>query len=191
VLRETRMDPLVSYLDAADAVLFVLDPLQVPSVRRTVGDTATLPDTASNQVDILARVAELLRERRGLRSTDRITTPLAVVLTKTDALPDLLPPGCALTRPGPHHGAYDEADGRHVHDEVRAVLSGWTDGRRLLDVVDGAFADHRFFGVSALGTSPTSRTDLADGGLRPLRVEDPMLWLLARFGLIPVREPRR
>jgi hypothetical protein len=191
VLRETSMGPLVSYLDAADAIVFVLDPLQVTSVRRSVGDASALPDAASNQVDILARTAELLRERRGQRSTDRITTPLAVVLTKTDALPDLLPAGCALTRPGTHDGAYDEADGRYVHDEVRAVLSEWTDGRRLLDAVERTFPDHRFFGVSALGTSPASRTDLAEGGIRPLRVEDPMLWLLARFGLIPLRSPQR
>ena len=191
VLREDGMGPLVSYLDAADAIVFVLDPLQVTSVRRSVGDATALPDAASNQVDILARTAELLRERRGQRSTDPITTPLAVVLTKTDALPDLLPAGCALTRPGTHDGAYDEADGRYVHDEVRAVLSEWTDGRRLLDAVERTFPDHRFFGVSALGTSPASRTDLAEGGIRPLRVEDPMLWLLARFGLIPLRSPQR
>ena len=190
VLRETSMGPLVSYLHAADAIVFVLDPLQVPSVRRAVGEAAILPDAAPNQVDILARAAELLRERRSLRAGERIDTPLAVVLTKIDALSDQLPPGGALTRPGPHDGVYDEADGGYVHDEVRAVLSGWTDGRRLLDVVDGAFADPRYFGMSALG-SPTSREGLAAGGVHPLRVEDPMLWLLARFGLVPRRRAPR
>jgi hypothetical protein len=185
------MDPLTRYLDGADAIVFVLDPLQVPSVRRSVGGNVTLPDAAPNQVDMLARTAELLRERRNLRAGDRIVTPLAVVVTKTDALPGLLPAGGALARPSPPVGAYDEADGQQVHDEVRALLAEWSEGRRLLDVVDGGFSDYRFFAVSALGTPPATSTELAAGGIHPLRAEDPMLWLLARFGLVPVRRPQR
>lgn len=190
ILRRTSMDPLARYLDGADAIIFVLDPLQVPSVRATVGGVP-LPDAASNQVDMLVRTAELLRERRGLHTGDRIATPLAVVVTKTDSLPGLIPAGSAIGRPGPRVGAYDEADGQQVNDEVRALLAEWFEGERLLNVVDGAFSDHRFFAVSALGTPPATSTELAAGGIHPLRAEDPMLWLLARFGLVPVRRPRR
>jgi hypothetical protein len=45
------------------------------------------------------------------------------------------------------------------------------------------------FGLTALGGSPASATpgDAPKAGLHPLRVEDPVLWLLGRRGLLPVR----
>ena len=185
VLRRENLELLVKYVDGADAIVFALDPLQVPSVRREVGDRVPLPDRAPDQADVLARVAELIREQRGLAADVRISTPLAVVVTKTDALGPL-PAGSLLTRPGTPKGFYDEAEGQQMHDEVRALIAEWAEGPHLLGVVDGAFADARFFAVSALGTPPATPTELA-GRILPLRAEDPMLWLLARFGLVPRR----
>ena len=142
VLRRENLELLVKYVDGADAIVFALDPLQVPSVRREVGDRVPLPDRAPDQADVLARVAELIREQRGLAADVRISTPLAVVVTKTDALGPL-PAGSLLTRPGTPKGFYDEAEGQQMHDEVRALIAEWAEGPHLLGVVDGAFVDAR------------------------------------------------
>lgn len=179
-----RRERLARYLGAADGILFFVDPLQVASVRERVD--GPVPGRPHDQVGMLAGLAEVLRRDRGLDAAARIDTPLAVVVAKTDALAGVLPPGTALDRPGPHHGVYDEADGRQVHDEVRAVLQGWTDGAALVNTVRNAFSEHRFFGLTALGLPPTSAEELAPQGIHPLRVEDPMLWLLSRFGLVKV-----
>jgi hypothetical protein len=186
-----RREHLARYLSAADGVLFFFDPLQVRSVRAELEGLGSLPKQAHDQVGMLQGVAEVLRRDRGRDAASRVDTPLAVVLGKTDALTGLLPPLTALGRPGPHDGVYDEPDGRHVHDEVRAVLHGWTDGAALVNTVHNAFSCHRFFGLTALGFPPPNHDEVAPQGIHPLRVEDPMLWLLSRFGLVRTRGARR
>lgn len=185
ILDADRRERLSRYLAAADGIVFVLDPLQIPSVRAAAAEAGSLPGRTTDQVGMLQGLAEVLRRSTDRTGRERITIPLAVVVAKTDALADLLPPGTALDHAGRHDGAYDEADGRRVHDETRAILHDWTDGPALLNTVQNAFAEHRFFGVSALGFPPTSADELSAHGIHPLRVEDPMLWLLARFGLVP------
>ena len=47
------------------------------------------------------------------------------------------------------------------------------------------YADFRFFAVSALGAEPDyAAQSVAPGGVRPHRVEDPILWLLAKEGTV-------
>lgn len=191
ILKEERLGRLAAYLDAADGIIFIVDPLQISSVRRAIEDSTPVPENAPDQVEMIQRLAELLRERRGMTSTQKVSIPFAIALTKTDALNGVLPDHSPLRQPGPHHGVYDEADGQHVHDEARATLSAWADGDNLLNTVNNNFSTYRYFGLSALGAPPTSKTQISQSGIHPLRVEDPMLWLLGRFGQIRVRRAKR
>lgn len=190
ILDADRRERLARYLIAADGIVFVLDPLQVPSVREAVGGVAALPTVVHDQVGMLQGVAEVMRRGHEQGGASKIPTPLAVVIAKTDALTGLLPPATALGHSGAHDGYYDEPDGRRVHDEMRAVVQGWTDGPALIHTVQNSFAEHRFFGLSALGFPPVNRDELSAQGIHPLRVEDPMLWLLARFGMVRERRSR-
>ncbi len=191
ILKEERLGRLAAYLDAADGIIFIVDPLQISSVRRAIGDSTPTPENAPDQIEMIQRLAELLRERRKMTSAQKISTPLAIALTKTDALNGVLSDHSPLRQPGPHHGVYDDADGQHVHDEARATLSAWTAGDNLLNTVNNNFSTYRYFGLSALGAPPTSKTQISPSGIHPLRVEDPMLWLLGRFGQIRVRRAKR
>lgn len=191
ILKGERLGRLAAYLDAAAGIIFVVDPLQISSVRRAIGDSTPLPENAPDQVAMIQRLAELLRERRRMTPHQRISTPLAVALAKTDALSGVLPENSALRQRGIHRGDYDDADGRHVHDETRATLSSWADGDILLNTVHNNFSTYRYFGFSALGVAPVSKDQISPSGIHPLRVEDPMLWLLAQFGHIRVRRAKR
>jgi Double-GTPase 2 len=191
ILKEDRLGRLAAYLDAAAGIIFVLDPLQISSVRRAIGNAAPLPENAPNQVEMIQRLAELLRERRKMTPRQRISTPFAVALAKTDALSGVLPEHSVLRQRRMHRGNYDDADGQHVHDEMRATLSSWADGDVLLNTVHNNFSTYRYFGFSALGSPPASKTQISPSGIHPLRVEDPMLWLLAQFGHIRVRRAKR
>jgi Double-GTPase 2 len=190
ILDADGRERLARYLTAADGIVFVIDPLQVRSVREAVDGLGSMPTQPHDQLGMLQGVAEVLRRGTGRGGAELIRTPLAVVVAKTDALTGLLPDGTALSRPGPHNGAYDEPDGRQVHDEVRSIVQRWTDGPALINMVQNTFAEHRFFGLSALGFPPPNRDELSTHGIHPLRVEDPMLWLLARFGLVKRRGSR-
>lgn len=191
ILRDEEMGRLGNYLNSADGIIFILDPLQISSVRHAVGDSTPVPRNAPDQTDMIQRLAELLRERRGIDSNRRVSTPLAIALTKTDALNGVLPEHSVLRRAGPHHGAYDDVDGRYVHDETRATLSTWADGDSLLNTVHNNFSNYRFFGLSALGVPPTGQTQISRTGIHPLRVEDPMLWILGQFGQIRIRRGKQ
>jgi Double-GTPase 2 len=191
ILKGERLNRLAAYLDAAAGIIFVVDPLQISSVRRAIGNSMPVPENAPDQVAMIQRLAELLRERRRMTTDQKISTPLAIALAKTDALNGMLPEHSALRQRGIHRGEYDDADGRHIHDEMRATLSSWADGDILLNTVHNSFSTYRYFGFSALGVSPESATQISSSGIRPLRVEDPMLWLLAQFGHIRVRRAKR
>jgi hypothetical protein len=139
---------------------------------------------------VVNRLAELLRERRGLSPGKRIDTPLAVVLAKIDTLTDLLPAHSPLRRAGEHLGYYDESDGLLVHEEVAAWLSRWY-GEEFVTTVANNFATYRYFAASALGAEPETKVRLRASRVNPIRVEDPLLWILGRFGTIPVKGPKK
>ncbi|MDQ3917130.1 MAG: hypothetical protein M3348_01390, partial [Acidobacteriota bacterium] len=46
------------------------------------------------------------------------------------------------------------------------------------------FHDYSFFGLSALGSQPDAQGRLSSG-VAPFRVEDPLLWILYRLGIVP------
>jgi hypothetical protein len=99
-------------------------------------------------------------------------------------------PESPLHRTPEHAGHYDEADGVDVHEELRAWLEHWF-GPSFDNTVAANFAVYRYFGLSALGAPPRDAVRLAESGVHPYRVEDPMLWLLARFGSIKSVKGRR
>jgi hypothetical protein len=69
-----------------------------------------------------------------------------------------------------------------VHDQVQALLDEW-DGPQIDQLMQHNYARFRYFGLSALGTLPTSANTVSH--IQPHRVHDPFLWLLSEFGIIP------
>ncbi|MCQ0010454.1 GAP1-N2 domain-containing protein [Actinomadura madurae] len=79
------------YLEAADAIIFLVDPLELPGARTQVRDTVPGPpaageDPGSEPLNIIARVTETLRQRHGTRPGEPLPVPVAVALTKIDVL---------------------------------------------------------------------------------------------------------
>lgn len=172
------------YLAAADGIILLLDPLQLPAARVQARPDALLPAAVEgltdHPFDVLTRVTDLLREAHGAPARP-IRTPVAVVFTKLDALAHTLAPGSPLTRLPSPSGQFDEVDGSLVHDQVEALLEEW-DGPRIDRLMRHHYAHFRYFGVSALGSPPRDPATVAE--IRPHRVHDPFFWLLTRFGTI-------
>jgi len=192
VARASAMDQLTSYLDAAEGIILLLDPLQMPRVRELVG-AARSPGSRSRfteQLFVVNRLGELLRERSRDSVTKRLRTPLAIALTKVDLLRETFGPESPLRRPSRHVGHYDENDGVDVHEEVRGWLGQWYDPA-LDRSVANTFETYRYFGFSALGAAPIDDNRLSPTGVHPYRLEDPMLWLLSRFGVIRTTRTKR
>lgn len=175
----------VRYLDAADAVILLLDPLQMPAARRqAVGyGRSEDADGRDNPANILGRVTDLLQSTGGGPS-DKIRKPMAVAFSKMDTLRHTFRDGSPLTHRPSDEAAFDVRESEAVHADVQALLYDW-DGAQLDQILRHNYRRYRYFAVSALGDSPTADQRVSDSGVRPLRVEDPFLWLMSELGTIP------
>jgi hypothetical protein len=156
------------YLAAADAIIFLVDPLELTGGGDPDGDP----------INVIARVTDLLRAGRDVPHGRKLPVPAAVALTKIDALP--LDGALQQNRALP--AVLDLNDREAVHEQVRALLYDWQAGE-LDRYLGHEYADYGLFGVSALGGVPRDGA-VGTGGIRPYRVEDPLLWLLHQFGML-------
>jgi hypothetical protein len=168
-----------AYLAAADALIVLLDPFQLPGAQDRIAVPESSRQDAEPPLNVLTRITELLRTEHGLSARRKIAIPVAVVFAKIDAFFQLLGDGHPLLRQpdtGPH---YDEAYGRDTDEHVRALLTDLD-----ADDIDIHLRSHyktsRFFVVSSLGAEPDyDGKQLDPGGVRPFRVDEPLLWLLS------------
>ncbi|SDC89461.1 TRAFAC clade GTPase domain-containing protein [Actinokineospora iranica] len=173
-----------AYLAAADGLIVLLDPFQLAGAR----DRIAVPDAgrrdAEQPVNVLHRVTDLLRTTHGVRGRAKIDVPLAVVFSKIDAFYPMLGDDHPLLRQSPQGPHYDEAIGRDTDDHLRALLDDLG-----ADDIDAHLRAHykrfRYFAVSSLGAEPDyDRKLIGAGGVRPFRVDEPLLWLLSLFKII-------
>ncbi|MFC0040230.1 TRAFAC clade GTPase domain-containing protein [Actinomadura rayongensis] len=181
--REVR-DLHLRYLEAADAIIFLVDPLELPGAGSALAGSPPPPDADpdAEPVNIIARVTEALRLRRGMKPGERLPVPVAVALTKIDVLVPEMARQSALHRTRSGTGVLDLDDRDAVHEQVRSLLHEWQAGR-LETFLGQQYADFALFGLSALGGVPENGR-VGPGGVRPHRAEDPLLWLLYRFGML-------
>ncbi|GGJ32285.1 TRAFAC clade GTPase domain-containing protein [Streptomyces brasiliensis] len=168
-----RMEAQLRYLTAADAVVVLVDPQDLSG------------SPLKDQDGVPGRSGEVLARVLGhLGGGGKVTVPVAVALTKADLLWPHLPDNSPLhrtRRPGP---VFDADDRAAVHAELQALLNRWQEHQ--LDARLRRFCtDYQLFALSTLGTPPQRGGGLGHGGVvRPHRVEDPLMWLLHRFGAL-------
>jgi hypothetical protein len=181
---ETTTEDL-RYLGAADGLILLLDPFSLPHAR----SLARLPEEAIRfhgaAIDVLARVTTSLRQAHALGGRKSVPIPIAVAFAKFDAFFGVLGDHHPLVQWPEAMPFYDEPAGRAVHEYVRGLLYDWR-----ADAIDAhlthQYKSFRYFAVSALGIEPDYTDDTVDNrGVRPFRVEEPLLWLLSRFGVVP------
>lgn len=174
---------------AAGGILLLVDPMQLPGIRAVMA--AGQPRTELGRC--FGRLCVALRESEsGPPTQGSFATPLAIALAKVDTVWDMFEERSPMRLPSPHsshysEGAhYGEADGLDVHYEISSWLGQWFVPEFIRDVAEN-FPVHRYFGFSALGRRlSTGRSDVSS-----YRVEDPLLWFMARFGAIKTRRDRR
>jgi hypothetical protein len=174
------------YLAASQGLIIVVDPFRfsgaltmsnIPESQRRMGD--------GGPTEVVERMTEVLRTERGVKPKKRIKVPVAIVFTKLDAFYAHLDPGNPLRSAVPAVPYYDDTMGREVHEQVLSLMGRWG-ATPLEDHLRLNYDTYRYFAVSALGAEPDyDRSVIDPGGVRPHRVEDPVLWLLSRFGVVP------
>jgi hypothetical protein len=191
--------PGAQHVAAASGLLFLFDPTYNLEFRKRLTGHADpqLRDQRFDQQDtILAEMNSRIKKLRGIDFRERIDTPLAVIVGKSDVWEAL-----AGSEPFANplwDSALDISAIRKNSERLRELL---------LDVVPGIVANAEtisssvhYFPVSAFGCSPeeigsdpkTGRKMFSPdpNKLRPQLVEMPMLWLLSNVepSLVKVRE---
>lgn len=161
----------------ADALIYLVDPLQLPPVREALRERgrARLPDEIppGPVLDLVERLV-----RRGSVAT-RLPIPIATLVTKQDALRDLLGDG-TLGQDADYSGGFDVAEARQRSEDLADWLA--TMDPKILGDVQQRFTPSAFFLVSSLGCEPNRHGQLPF--VSPFRVIDPLLWILSRFGYL-------
>jgi GTPase SAR1 family protein len=173
------------YLANSDGIIFLLDPLQISAVRQRLDSTVPLPSVNTEPQDIIGRAATLIRQMRELGPAQKIKTPVALAFSKIDAVRGLFEPGSPLHEASCHDGVFDINDSNRVNDNMRAYLSQWV-GSGFDLFLQHNFENYSYFGLSAIGSQPDIQGRLPFG-VTPFRVEDPLLWILYRLGVVAGR----
>jgi GTPase SAR1 family protein len=158
----------------ASGIIFLLDPSEFPGLR------GRLPDAAKGEWEnpdhILARIINLFECQCSVKN-GQIQVPVAFVLSKLDTLHSLLQHSPLLSTENHHAGGVDCAGIERLSAEVKSYLQLWKGGN-LINLAEHMLAQHAFFAVSSLGHPPQGQQVT---NITPLRVEDPLLWLLYQW----------
>lgn len=188
-LRSVRsVEENVQYLAAADGIVLLLDPLQMRGARQLAAPGTLLPTPGAvgdEPANVLENITDLIMAKERIKASQRIGKPLAIVFTKMDALLHDLKETSPLLRPPAHTPYFDERDSLDVHTEIQRLLARW-EGSRIDQIAQKNYRTYRYFGVSALGETPTQENRVSPRGIRPYRVTGPFTWMLAQFGTIPL-----
>lgn len=168
------------YISNASGIIILLDPLQIPAVRKQLESKIKLPDQNSDTTDILNRVVSIIKNRKKIKDLDSINIPIALAFTKMDVLAkyDIIPDGSTLRLQSEHlaRGAFVKSDFENTRIEIEALLENFL-ADEVMQLLK-QFSKHAFFGVSALGENPEGGVKMS-GEPNPNRVLDPLLWLLS------------
>ncbi len=192
----TPLDSKISlYLSGAKMLLIMFDPLLLANVRGEISNetlnasmaTERQTSAPANMVSMVNNLANYIRRNCNIPPGKRIDRRAAVVLTKIDALTEMLngfASGSTILKESPHvqSRGFVNSDSEMVDLEIRDWLTRQGE-TAFLGAIDANFKDVRVFGVSSFGRPPDLRKHLAK--VRPHRVLDPLMWMLAGEGIIP------
>ena len=192
---EAVMKTVNRYICKAAGIIFLLDPLQVMELRNNMDEeeikssSSILANEIEPQEMVLQRIANVIREEKGLKKTQKINVLTAVAFSKFDVLKRFFPKGSIVLEPSSYlrEGQLDKSEWFTVSSEIEAMLKEWGAGSFAKNV-EMIFDRYTYCTVSALGQRPIlSKTGGAkelESAPRPHRVEDPFLWLLKENNII-------
>lgn len=187
---EDTMSTVNKYICKSAGIIFLLDPMQIPSVVSQLDPSLVKQSSGREGVadasdDIMTRVSNLIRHDQKLSETKKIDIPVAAVFSKFDAIESIVPQDCTVHTPSPHcsEGQFDMADWHNVNSEIEALLHEWG-AEAFISQLERNYTTYSYFAVSALGLNNAPTGDGRVDRPRPHRIEDPLLWLLKENDVI-------
>lgn len=180
---------LQSYYPYAHGLIFIIDPFSIDSFYRKNEEqiealkTQIRPSSAS-VMSTYERMLSMLESTKQVKGEDRFSYPIAVVVTKTDALSleDVIGSTAAKELMLQHDNYRFEHQA--IHDLTKQFLIDYGLDNFVRDV-QLRFKEVGFFSCSALGRLPSEDDH---SSFMSIRVLQPLLWLLGKTGVAPVKK---
>jgi len=189
---EQALDPnsdVCRYIKSSEAIILVLDPLILENITKGghVDKDVLTESLAGNSEDkktsdIVSNVVNFIKTAKGIGSRDKLKIPVAVVLSKFDAIRQHEAFNNTLVLNKSHiinGGKFNIEEVIQVDRNIRDWLIA-LDETAFIRMMENDFQTFYFFGVSSYGEPPTHGTL---PNIVPHRVLDPILWLfkMAKF----------
>ncbi len=181
-----------SHIKNSAGILFLVDPLQIKSIReRMLIHLDNRGDLSERYAEPRDVILNLFENFIGHQDKGKTAIPTAVIITKSDLLTTLAEEDGAYIQPNSnlfnnyvHTGALNLIEFENINGEVRRLIEKID--RPFKDALDVYFTNTAFFAVSALGTNPVNKE--ISGVVNPIRVDEPVIWLLNQLGYIEGKE---
>lgn len=173
------------YYKYVDGLIFIIDPCAIPRYHYMhQHDISALKDALRPGVlDIMQtyeRMIHMFEASLGLRKLRRYTQPVAVVITKVDALNLEYEIGAPAAQIVMSHNPALRSEGDAMHHIVREFLCDNELDHFVRDL-ETHFANVRYFSCSSLGRLPSQRDTRS---FTPIRVLEPLEWLLSQAKVV-------
>ena len=166
------------YITESSAILFLIDPSRFAHVRNSLADVDTGTSRTGRSSAVLDYIVDRFERQQLLSPTDPIPVPIVFSIMKSDLLKTILPQSSRIPLDSYHRGGVDLEDIQLVSQEIESLLHGWGEGNFLAKC--RRFSNSCFCAVSAVGEQPGPDNTFSD--LRPIRVLDPLFWILHKLG---------
>jgi FHA domain len=192
--RNSADSPGAQHIAAASGIFFLFDPLHNAEFRRRLKDVKD-PQLETRRMDqqdvILAETEVRIKSLLGLESRQRIATPFAVIVGKSDTWVQLLR---GQEIPLPLSDGFLDLDVVEANSAlVRGLLLEVSP--EIVSNAEAISSEVMYFAASPLGSSPLEFTDARGvkmigpdpAKLNPQQTEIPTLWVLSRIapGMVP------
>jgi hypothetical protein len=198
----TADSPGAQHISVASGIFFLFDPLYNPDFKARIKskNDPQLKQQRNDQQDVILSESEVrIKQILGLTTTERVTTPMAVIVGKSDAWIELLGPEPLLPLFGDEEGetlvltSNIDKNSNRVRDLLLDLCPA------IVANAEEISSNVRFFASSPLGHSPVEFID-SEGStkigpdpkmLDPQRVEDATIWVLTQISpsIFPCDQP--
>jgi hypothetical protein len=166
------------FLGYLSGIILLVDPFAFAEIRfryaaQLRAAEKSIRPSSANIDDIVARLIAAMEKDFGLSPSEKVKSPLAVVINKVDAfdLDELIGERALFSFPALRKESKEERRNRLIKTRLRE----WGEAG-FVHQLETRFAKVRFFTVSALGHSPDARNTR----FVAQRVEEPALWVLSQ-----------
>ena len=165
-------------LNHADAILFLIDPLQIKKIATEIGEDFE-PQKNTKPDELLHKVLEVWSKNETYSSQRKIEIPIGICLSKVDMVKSIST-----------FYLQDELDREffsweeniqeipHISEDCRDFLEYYDE--KLINLIETKFKTVCYFPISPLGFNPTMNQGM-NRDIEPQGVMSPFMWLLSYF----------